>query len=56
MSGTDAKTGQPARLIGAIVAIDGKTWFYKLMGNEQIAAREKDAFVEFFKSAKYPNG
>lgn len=56
MSGTDAKTGQPARLIGAIVPREGKTWFYKLMGNEQIAQREKAAFIQFFQTAKYPNG
>jgi hypothetical protein len=56
MSGTDAKTGQAARLIGAIVPREGKTWFYKLMGNEQIAEREKTAFIQFFQTAKYPNG
>src|SRR6185503_8914951 len=54
MSGTDAKTRQPARLIGAIVPREDRTWFYKLMGNEQLAEREKAAFIKFFQTAKYP--
>ncbi len=53
MSGTDARTGQKARLVGAIVPQSGQTWFYKLMGNEQVVGREKDAFEKFIQSAKY---
>jgi hypothetical protein len=56
MNGTDAKTGGPARLIGAIVPREDKTWFYKLMGNENLAEREKQAFIKFCQSVKYPNG
>jgi hypothetical protein len=56
MSGTDAKTRQSARLIGAIVPREDRTWFYKLMGNEQLAEREKAAFIKFCQTAKYPNG
>jgi hypothetical protein len=58
MNGTDARTGQPTRLIGAMVPRDkqGHTWFYKLMGNPQLAEQEKAAFVSFLQSAKYPNG
>jgi len=56
MSGTDAKTGQKARLIGAILPQGERTWFYKLIGDEQVAAREKQAFVKFVQTAKYPNG
>jgi hypothetical protein len=52
-SGTDAKTGKPARLVGAIVPQSGQTWFYKLMGDEQIVAQQKDAFIEFIQSANY---
>jgi hypothetical protein len=55
MTGTDARTGQKARLIGAIVPQANQTWFYKLMGSEQIVAREKDAFSKFVQTAKYPN-
>jgi hypothetical protein len=55
LNGTDAKTGKPARLVGAIVPQNGQTWFYKLMGDEPIVAQQKDAFIKFIQSAKYPD-
>jgi hypothetical protein len=54
-TGIDSKTGQPARLVGAIVPQNGQTWFYKLMGDPQIVAQQKDAFLKFIQSAKYPD-
>lgn len=54
-TGTDSKTGKPTRLVGAILPQNGQTWFYKLMGDEQIVARQKDAFIQFIQSAKYPD-
>lgn len=53
MSGTDARTGQKARLLAAIVPQGGQTWFYKLMGNEQVVDRQKDAFAKFVQTARY---
>ena len=53
LSGTDARTGQKARLIGAVVPQGAQTWFYKLMGNDQVVDREKDAFAKFVQTAKY---
>lgn len=53
MAGTDGRTGQKASLIGAIVSQPNRTWFYKLMGNEQVVADEKAAFTKFVQSAKY---
>src|SRR5439155_18595676 len=41
MAGTDARTGQKARLIGAIVPQGDQAWFYKLLGNEEVVEREK---------------
>jgi len=32
-----------------------QTWFYKLMGDEKIVAREKDAFTKFVQTARYAN-
>jgi hypothetical protein len=55
ISGTDARSGQKARLIGAMVPRGSQTWFYKLMGNDRVVAREKDAFTRFIQTAKYPN-
>jgi hypothetical protein len=55
MSGTDAKTGKPARLVGILLPQNGRTWFYKLMGDENIVAQQKDALIRFVQSAKYPD-
>jgi hypothetical protein len=54
-TGVDAKTGAPARLVGTIVTQNGQTWFYKLMGDKQIVAQQKDAFTKFIRSANYAN-
>jgi len=54
-TGTDSKTGKLARLVGAVVPQNGQTWFYKLMGDPQIVAQQKDAFLKFIQSAKYPD-
>jgi hypothetical protein len=56
MTGTDKKTNQRARLIAAMVAREGSTWFYKLMGDEQVAGREKEMFIKFVQTVRYPNG
>jgi hypothetical protein len=53
LSGTDSRSGQKARLVAAIVTQPGQTWFYKLMGNEQVVERERSAFSKFVQSAKY---
>ncbi len=55
LSGTDARTGKKAGLVGAMVPKGSQTWFYKLMGDEALVAREKEAFTRFIQSAKYPN-
>ena len=54
-SGTDAKTGKPARLIGAVVPQGGQTWFFKLMGDGQVVEQQKDAFTKFVQNANYSN-
>ncbi len=51
MIGTDPKTTQPARLIGAIVPRGERTWFYKLFGDAELAAAEKSAFLKFAQTA-----
>ena len=40
------------RLLAASVPRGNGTWFYKLMGDETVVAREKEAFLQFVKSAK----
>ncbi len=54
-SGTDARTGQPARLVGVVLPLGGQTWCYKLMGEAGMVTRQKDAFIKFVQSANYPD-
>jgi hypothetical protein len=54
MTGTD-KSGKKSRLIGVIAPQASDTWFYKLMGDEQIVEQQKDAFLKFIQSAKFGN-
>jgi len=53
-SGTDARTGKPAALVGVVLPVNGQSWFYKLMGDAEVVAAQKDAFIQFVQSAKYP--
>jgi hypothetical protein len=55
ISGTSSQTGQPAQLVAVIVPQAGQTWFYKLMGAAKVVAGQKDAFIQFVRSAKYPD-
>jgi len=53
LSGTDARTGQPTRLIGVIVSRPDQTWFYKLMGDAKVVESQKAAFTQFVQGVKY---
>jgi len=53
MAGTDARTGKPAKVIGAMVPEGGQTWFYKLMGDESVVESQKESFMKFVQTAKY---
>jgi hypothetical protein len=52
-AGTDA-AGQPTRMVAVSVARSDQTWFYKLTGAGPVVEREKDAFVKFVQSGRYP--
>jgi hypothetical protein len=43
-------TNNNKRLLGAIVPRDGRYWFYKLLGDAEAVAPEKESFVAFVKS------
>jgi hypothetical protein len=55
LSGTDARTSKPARVIGAMVPVQGSTWFYKLMGDAQVVEQEKQSFLKFVETVNYPH-
>jgi hypothetical protein len=52
-AGTSPQSGQKARLVGAILRQPNQTWFYKLMGDEQVVGREREAFVKFVQTVRY---
>jgi len=52
-SGTSA--GKPAQLVGVVLPLGGQTWFYKLMGDAGVVTPQKEAFIKFVQSAKYPD-
>src|SRR5205823_6348878 len=54
LKGTDAKTGNPARLVACAVPHGDSTWFYKLLGDESTVAHEKEAFIKFVQTVRYP--
>jgi hypothetical protein len=54
-AGKDSQTGVATRLIAAMVEQDGQSWFYKLMGDPQTVAAQKNAFTQFIQSAHYAN-
>lgn len=53
LSGTDSSSEKPAMTLGAQVVRDGRTWYYKLMGDPALAAKEKEGFITFVKGVKY---
>lgn len=52
-SGEGAENGEKLRCIAVVVTVGGETWFYKIMGGEELVAREKDALLRFVRSVKY---
>lgn len=55
VTGTDLSDGEPKRLVGAIVPRPGQTWFYKLTGREKAVGRQKEAFIKFVQTVRYPD-
>ncbi len=55
MGGQDPRNGQKTRLIGVIFPQEGRTWFYKLTGDDSVAEQEKPVFLRFVQTAKHPN-
>ncbi len=46
----------PRRTLGAIVPVDGKTWFFKAVGEDAPTAAQKQAFLTFMQSVKFDAG
>ena len=54
-TGTDMASGSPKQLVGAVVPHAGQTWFYKMTGSEKVVGAQKEAFIKFVQSVKYPD-
>ncbi len=44
--------GNGTRLLGAMVPVDGATWFFKVLGPDAAVGAAKPAFLEFVKTIK----
>lgn len=53
LTGKDARTGQPTKLVGAVLVRGKESWFYKLMGDAKIVDAQTEAFSKFVKDATY---
>jgi hypothetical protein len=47
---SNPNSAKSQRILGALVAFDGATWFFKLMGPESVVGREKPAFLQFLET------
>ena len=55
MSGRSVESADPARMLAAIVPKTGVTWFYKVLGTDNLVGQQKEAFIKFVETARYPN-
>jgi hypothetical protein len=53
-TGSNPESGDPARMIAAIVRRGGWSWFYKLVGPPEAVAAQRDAFLKFVQTVQYP--
>jgi hypothetical protein len=51
---TGGSPAAPLRVLGAIIPVDGATWFFKLSGPAPLVAREQAAFAAFLKTIRAP--
>jgi hypothetical protein len=55
LSGQSVESGQKARLLAAIVPRTSATWFYKMVGDDQLVSQQKPVFSKLVETARYPN-
>ncbi len=46
---------KPARIVGAMVPVNGATWFFKLMGPDATVSAAKPAFLTFLQTVRAPS-
>jgi hypothetical protein len=48
--------GSKSRILGGIFPINGQTWFFKMMGPDQLVESQRDAFRQFLESVRLIEG
>ena len=54
MVGTTPDTGKKTRIVAALGNLGDSTWFFKMMGDDELVAAQKDAFTTFVSSYPIP--
>jgi len=52
-SGEGSENGDAMRCVGIMVARPSETWFFKLLGDAKLVAREKETLIAFVRSVKF---
>lgn len=47
--------GAKSRILGGILALPGETWFFKMIGPDQLVESQRDAFRQFLQSVSLTN-
>lgn len=55
LAGADARTGNKARLLSVVLPHGDRTWFFKMIGEDQLVEREKEAFLKFVRETQLPD-
>ncbi len=53
MTGVPAGGNSRMRLIAAVLRRDGTAWFFKMIGDEDLVAEQKQAFIQFLRTVEY---
>ncbi len=53
LAGTAPGSGDPERILGAILHGDDTVWFYKMTGDAALVEKQKPAFIAFLKSVEF---
>lgn len=52
LTGSLPDTGCQVRLLGVVLEHGGNTWFFKMIGQADVVARQKDAFLQFVQTTR----
>lgn len=51
--GADPETGRKTRLISVMPPHGDRTWFFKIIGEAEVVAHQKDAFLQFVQTTRF---